>query len=197
MGQAYQRSYERLGNDPVVGRRLVALLVEAGAVPQRNSLVFLGSCAGEPHFGHYIDNLIGVIDGARATVVDATLLDATAFDAAILVSCPGSSLAFGRRCIPPGGGVARCSHIGQYARASRLANRAPRRPWCTPNFQDATLALRDWQRGPSATLWYTVCVGGRATPRLTRSGSSWGARHRVEVAPIARIDIACRIAPAS
>ena len=134
----------------------LASLVEAGAVPlQRNSLVFLGSCAGEPHFGHYIDNLIGVIDGARATVVDATLLDATAFDAAILVSCPASSLAFGRRCIPPGG-VARCSHIGQDARASRLANRAPRRPRCTPNFRDATLALRDRQRGPSATLWYAV-----------------------------------------
>jgi SAM-dependent methyltransferase len=99
--QAYQRSYEHLGNDPVVGRRLVALLVEAGAVPQRNSLVFFGSCAGEPHFGYYIDNLIGVIHGARATVVDAKLLGATAFDAAIL-------------------------------------------------------ALRDWQRGPSATLCYAV-----------------------------------------
>jgi SAM-dependent methyltransferase len=27
---AYQRSYERLGNDPIVGRRLVSLLVDAG-----------------------------------------------------------------------------------------------------------------------------------------------------------------------
>ena len=153
--QAYQRSYEHLGNDPVVGRRLVALLVEAGAVPQRNSLVFFGSCAGEPHFGHYIDNLIGVIDGARATVVDATLLDATAFDAAI-ASVVSRKFVGIRAAMHPAWRRCRCSHIGQYARASRLANRAPRRPRCTPNFQDATLALRDWQRGPSATLWYAV-----------------------------------------
>jgi SAM-dependent methyltransferase len=81
--QAYQRSYERLGNDPVVGRRLVSLLVDAGAEPSRNAFVFFGSCAGEAHFPHYVENLIGVINGARATVVDAGLLDAASFDAAI------------------------------------------------------------------------------------------------------------------
>src|SRR5215210_4352447 len=48
--QAYQRGYEHLGNDPVIGRRLVSLLVEAGAKPVRNAFVFFGSCAGEAHF---------------------------------------------------------------------------------------------------------------------------------------------------
>jgi len=81
--QAYQRSYEHLGNDPVIGRRLVSLLVEAGAVPVRNTFVFFGSCAGEPRFSLYVENLIGVIGGARTTVVEARLLDAEAFDAAI------------------------------------------------------------------------------------------------------------------
>lgn len=81
--QAYQRGYEYLGNDPQVGRRLVSLLVDAGAEPARNSLVFFGSCAGEPHFPHYVENLIGVINGARETVVEAGLLDAASFDAAI------------------------------------------------------------------------------------------------------------------
>jgi SAM-dependent methyltransferase len=81
--QAYQRSYELLGNDPQVGRRLVSLLVEAGAEPARNAFVFFGSCAGEPHFPHYVENLIGVINGARATVVEAGLLGAASFDAAI------------------------------------------------------------------------------------------------------------------
>lgn len=81
--QAYQRSYEHLGNDPVIGRRLVALLREAGAEPVRNTFVFFGSCAGEPHFAHYVENLIGVINGARGTVVEADLLDAAPFDAAI------------------------------------------------------------------------------------------------------------------
>ena len=48
--QAYQRSYEHLGNDPAIGRRLVSLLVDAGATPVRNSFVFFGSCAGDPRF---------------------------------------------------------------------------------------------------------------------------------------------------
>lgn len=80
---AYQRSYAHLGNDPIVGRRLVSLLVDAGAVPVRNSLVFFGSCAGEPNFALYVDNLIGVIIGARTTVVAAGLMDAAVFDTAI------------------------------------------------------------------------------------------------------------------
>lgn len=98
---AYQRSYEHLGNDPVIGRRLVSLLVEAGATPLRNTFIFFGSCAGEPHFAHYVENLIGVINGARTTVVEAELLNAAAFDAAIV-------------------------------------------------------ALREWSRDATATLWYAV-----------------------------------------
>ena len=82
--RAYQRSYEHLGNDPIIGRRLVSLLAEAGAVPLRNTFIFFGGCAGEPHFPHYVENLIGVINGARATVVDSGLLDAVSFDAAIV-----------------------------------------------------------------------------------------------------------------
>ena len=81
--EAYQRSYEHLGNDPIIGRRLVSLLVEAGALPVRNALVFFGSCAGESHFPHYVANLVGVIGGARSTVVEAGLLDPTSFDRAI------------------------------------------------------------------------------------------------------------------
>ncbi len=80
---AYQRSYDHLGNDPIIGRRLIALLHEAGAEPVRNTFVFFGSCAGEAHFPLYVENLIGVVNGARATVIDAGLLDAAQFDAAI------------------------------------------------------------------------------------------------------------------
>ena len=49
----------------------------------RNAFVFFGSCTGEPHFAHYVENLIGVINGARATVIEAGLLEAATFDAAI------------------------------------------------------------------------------------------------------------------
>ncbi|MFN7929846.1 MAG: class I SAM-dependent methyltransferase [Blastocatellia bacterium] len=81
--QAYMRSYEHLGNDPIVGRRLVALLAAAGAQPVRNTLIFFGSCAGEPNFAGFCANLIEVIASARATVTAANLLDAVAFDAAL------------------------------------------------------------------------------------------------------------------
>jgi len=81
--QAYMRSYEHLGNDPIVGRRLVSLLVEAGAKPVRNTLLFFGSCAGDDHFSGYVANLIGVISGARETIVQAGLLPSDSFDVAI------------------------------------------------------------------------------------------------------------------
>lgn len=80
---AYTRTYEQLGNDPVIGRRLVWLLAQAGAEPVRNTWVFFGSCAGAEHFPHYVANLIGVIAGARAKVVELGLLEEAAFDAGI------------------------------------------------------------------------------------------------------------------
>jgi SAM-dependent methyltransferase len=81
--RAYIETYERLGNDANVGRRLVALLHEAGAAPVRNTWVFFGSCAGERHFAGYVENLIGVVAGAREQVVGAGLLGADEFDGAI------------------------------------------------------------------------------------------------------------------
>ncbi len=81
--QAYQASYVHLGNDPAVGRRLVALLADAGAIPVRNSCVFFGSCTGAPTFPHYVANLIGVIEGARPVILQAGLLGATDFDRAV------------------------------------------------------------------------------------------------------------------
>jgi SAM-dependent methyltransferase len=81
--RAYQQSYEYLGNDPVIGRKLIALLVAAGAEPVRNTFIFFGSCAGAEHFALYVENLIGVIQGARTTVTEAGLLDAASFDAAL------------------------------------------------------------------------------------------------------------------
>ncbi len=37
---AYLRTYDRLGSDPLVGNRLVSLLWEAGAAPVRNTWIF-------------------------------------------------------------------------------------------------------------------------------------------------------------
>ena len=81
---AYQGSYEYLGNDPRIGRRLISLLSDAGAQPIRNSFVFFGSCASEPHFRQYVDNLVSVIRGARGAVIEAGLLDSSLFDTAVI-----------------------------------------------------------------------------------------------------------------
>jgi SAM-dependent methyltransferase len=67
--QAYQRSYDHLGNDPIVGRRLVQLLHLAGAQPRRNTWIFFGACAGHADFEAFVVNLAAVIRGAMDAIV--------------------------------------------------------------------------------------------------------------------------------
>lgn len=78
--QAYCTSYHRLGNDPYIGRRLPALLHAAGAQPQRVTWVFYGACAGDPALPAYVQNLIEVLQGARATLLKHDLFDPNYFD---------------------------------------------------------------------------------------------------------------------
>jgi SAM-dependent methyltransferase len=87
--QAYQRTYERHGNDPIVGRRLVQLLHQAGAQPRRNTWIFFGSCAGHPDFESFVVNLAGVIRGALDDIVETGLSRETA-EAAIDALTPWS-----------------------------------------------------------------------------------------------------------
>jgi SAM-dependent methyltransferase len=79
---AYMRSYDRAGNDPIVGRRLVQLLHRAGAEPRRNTWLFFGSCSGGPNFSGFVRNLSSVLRGARAPIV-ATGFSDDAIDRAI------------------------------------------------------------------------------------------------------------------
>jgi SAM-dependent methyltransferase len=82
--QAYQRTYDRHGNDPIVGRRLVQLLHQAGAQPRRNTWVFFGGCAGHPDFEGYAANLAKILEEAIDEIAETgtppetvhTLLDA-------------------------------------------------------------------------------------------------------------------------
>src|SRR5262249_7752545 len=48
--RAYERTYDRIGCDPYIGRRLVSLLHEAGARPVRSTQINFGACAGDPNF---------------------------------------------------------------------------------------------------------------------------------------------------
>jgi ubiquinone/menaquinone biosynthesis C-methylase UbiE len=81
--RAYQHTYERAGMDPQIGRKLVALLHEAGAAPRRNAWIWFGSCSGELHFGPLVRNMLDILRGAREAILATGRLDSVAFDAAI------------------------------------------------------------------------------------------------------------------
>ena len=81
--QAYIRTYDRLGNDPFVGRRLVSLLAHAGARPVRNTLLFFGGCAGQPIFPAIVENLADILIGARTAILKVAGMEPGSFDEAI------------------------------------------------------------------------------------------------------------------
>jgi SAM-dependent methyltransferase len=68
---AYMRGYDRAGNDPFVGRRLVQLLHQAGAEPRHNTLLFFGGCSNSPNFEGFVRNLASILDGARDSILAA------------------------------------------------------------------------------------------------------------------------------
>jgi SAM-dependent methyltransferase len=90
--RAFISTYERNGNDPYVGRRLVALLAAAGARPRRATWIFFGACAGEESFPGFIANLTGNFRGARQAIAATGLVTAPDVD-----RCVDDIEAFGRR----------------------------------------------------------------------------------------------------
>ena len=78
--RAYWELYRTLGNDPLVGRKLVALLREAGATPVRNTSVFFGACAGQRLFPAVVENMAGVLESARETILATGEVRAERFD---------------------------------------------------------------------------------------------------------------------
>jgi SAM-dependent methyltransferase len=81
--QAYIRTYDRLGCDPYVGRRLVTLAASAGLTPRRIDLLRFGACSGEPAFRGLVANLIDILVGARQAILDTAGCDAATFGVAI------------------------------------------------------------------------------------------------------------------
>jgi SAM-dependent methyltransferase len=78
--RAYIRTYDRLGNDPNVGRRLVELLRAAGLAPRRIAMPLFGACAGQPEFPAYVANLVAIFDGAREAILATGGVTREAFD---------------------------------------------------------------------------------------------------------------------
>ena len=81
--RAYVGTFERLGNDPYVGRRLASLLQGGGLTSLRNSGVFFGGCAGEDRFLAVADNLISAFEGAKQAMLMNGDLSEEAFQAGI------------------------------------------------------------------------------------------------------------------
>jgi SAM-dependent methyltransferase len=78
---AYMRTYDRVGNDPRIGHRLVALLAEAGANPTMNTWVFFGACAGQREtFASYVSNLARILEGVKLDTLALGEFDAESFD---------------------------------------------------------------------------------------------------------------------
>jgi hypothetical protein len=86
------RTYDRLGNDPLVGRRLVELLANAGLSPKRIAMPLFGACAGEPSFPAYVENLAAIFTGARDAILATGGVSSEGFEGAL-----GSLRAWGER----------------------------------------------------------------------------------------------------
>jgi len=80
--EAYCRAYDRIGCDPYIGTRLTELLVRAGLRARRSALLNFGAGAGEAHFPDMVENFVGVVETARATIVGGGLMEAAAFKGA-------------------------------------------------------------------------------------------------------------------
>ncbi|HZN53864.1 MAG TPA: methyltransferase domain-containing protein [Candidatus Polarisedimenticolaceae bacterium] len=96
---AYQRALEAIGCDPWIGRRLPELLHDAGAPPVRSSWIPFGACAGSAAFPGTIANVLGILTGARATIVGRGGVDDRAFDRGLTAlsawsESPGASFGY-------------------------------------------------------------------------------------------------------
>ena len=80
---AYMQSYEALGNDPVVGRKLVSLLHHEGLHRIQNGVVFFGDCAGTKTFQVYANNLLGILEGSRDLMLKKNLIGPTEYTVGI------------------------------------------------------------------------------------------------------------------
>lgn len=78
--QNYIRTYDRVGNDPLIGHRLVALLHQAGALPVRNTWLFFGACAGQETFPAFVANIITILEQVRGQILSLGDFDGPAFD---------------------------------------------------------------------------------------------------------------------
>ena len=81
--EAYCRSYDRLGNDPYVGRRLVSLLHAAGAKQIETDMIYFGCTFDQEEFQDYAENLIGILEGAKDLILQQGLIQQGVYEKGI------------------------------------------------------------------------------------------------------------------
>jgi SAM-dependent methyltransferase len=81
--RSFARSYDRIGCDPYVGRRLVSLLCEARAQPVRSTWISFGACAGMPQWPGFVENISKQLSGARQAIVSGGMMSQEEFDIAL------------------------------------------------------------------------------------------------------------------
>lgn len=81
--QSYIRSYDRLGNDPFVGRRMVSMLYHCGLRSIRNGVVFFGDSGESPDFPGFAANLIGILEGAGEVLIKESLFTEPGYEEAM------------------------------------------------------------------------------------------------------------------
>lgn len=77
---AYVKAFGRGGLDPYIGRRLVSLMYDAGLKPVRSTMIFFGGCAGDPRLRMSVDNLVGILNGARGPILETGMVSAVEFE---------------------------------------------------------------------------------------------------------------------
>jgi ubiquinone/menaquinone biosynthesis C-methylase UbiE len=81
--EAYIESYRRAGNDPHIGKRMIELLCAAGAEPRRNACIWFGCAAGDPMFETWVANLLGVLRGARDSILATGRMHESTFNSTL------------------------------------------------------------------------------------------------------------------
>lgn len=77
----YCKVYEKMGNDPFIGRNLVTLLHQAGFHDFKIDFVLFGAAASESDFFYYANNLIGILAGAKEQIIEVGDITAEVFEA--------------------------------------------------------------------------------------------------------------------
>lgn len=81
--EAYQAAFFHNGTNPNIGRELVSLLGNAGCREIGQGFLQFGSWRGSPDFHDYVDNIVGILKGARATMMKYQVIDPVVFDTSI------------------------------------------------------------------------------------------------------------------